>query len=62
MWEKEDMYVYIPANSDVQYSVNYVTEARVSASFYETKQLKKRVYGNFYIDLMLNVISDDLQG
>lgn len=42
MWEKEDMYVYIPANSDVQYSVNYVTEARVSASFYETKQLKKR--------------------
>ncbi len=42
MWEKEGIYIYLPENSEVQYAVNYVSEARKSASFYETEQLEKR--------------------
>ncbi|MDY2627028.1 MAG: DHHW family protein [Lachnospiraceae bacterium] len=39
MWEKEGIYVYLPENSTVRYAVDYVSEARKSASFYETDQL-----------------------
>lgn len=42
MWEKEGIYIYLPENSSVEYSVEYVSEARKSASFYEADQLKVR--------------------
>lgn len=42
MWEKEDIYVYNPEKSSVQYVINYVSEARKSASFYQTDQLEQK--------------------
>lgn len=42
MWEKDEICIYLPENSHVQYSVNYVSEAKTSASFYETEQLDVR--------------------
>lgn len=42
MWEKEGIYIYLPENSSVRYSIDYVSEARKSASFYDTGQLEVR--------------------
>lgn len=42
MEEKENIYVYLPKNSKLQYTVTYVEEGKQSASFYQTDALEKR--------------------
>lgn len=42
MAERERVYVYLPAEGGVDYTVSYVSEARLSPSFYQTEQLEGR--------------------
>jgi hypothetical protein len=48
MGEREELCVYLPEESGVQYSLTYVSEAQTAASFYATEKLDTRdQYGMF---------------